>query len=57
MTRYEVQVEKPSPEHPFNIMIEIFSGTLEGLQQARDYQQKMRGRGFVVELKKTIRMD
>jgi hypothetical protein len=22
-----------------------------------DYQQKMRGRGFVVELKKTIRMD
>jgi hypothetical protein len=56
MLRYEVQVEKPSLDTSFNVMIENFQGTLDGLKEAQAYQQIMQARGFVATLKKTIKI-
>jgi cell division septation protein DedD len=52
--RYEVQIEKPNPDTPFNVMIEMFLGTFDGLHQARNYRDMMRGRGFNAVIKKTM---
>lgn len=54
MMRYEVQIEKPNPDTPFNVMIEMFLGTFDGLHQARNYRDMMRGRGFNAVIKKTM---
>jgi hypothetical protein len=54
--RYEVHIEKPIPDSPFNVMVEIFQNDFDGLRQAREFREMMEKRGFNAQIKKTMRM-